>query len=259
MGLLAFLAGAASASSDYGTVSTRVIAWPGEIIRFRYTRTGHAAPGYGEVAGVYKMDILTGPSYPSPTGKGQELSDPFDAVCVDLLTVIHPYRRYDWTIVDLEDVPDTGFGPMGATRAGNIKELFARHSPDMLTTAAEKAALSVLTWEIVLEDEWTGGDKPWGLDGGYLTITKLSTTAQGYFDAWMGELTGVGATGEIYALRNSTTQDFGIVLPGDGLYLPPVAPEPLTLLALGLAVAGLAGYVRRRQGFGGQVRRRNTA
>ena len=36
---------------------------------------------------------------------------------------------------------------------------------------------------------------------------------------------------------------------------PPI-PEPLTMLGVGSAMMGLAGYVRRRQGFGGQVRRR---
>jgi hypothetical protein len=244
------LVGTASATTTYGTVSTQLIGWPGEVVNFTYNRPGYVQSGNGDVAGVYIMDILRpgdlapGPA-PAPTGKGEDLSDHFNAVCVDLLNVIYPYQRYDWNIVDLKDVPDTGYGPMGPARANDLKELFARHNPNLLASNAQKAAMGVLAWEIVLENEWTGGaTKPWGLGGGYLTITGLSANATTYFNTWVGELTGVGATGEIYAIVNPTTQDFGIVLPGSGLYL---IPEPLTMLGVFAGCAGLAGYIRRRR------------
>jgi len=38
-----------------------------------------------------------------------------------------------------------------------------------------------------------------------------------------------------------------------------VIPEPVTLLGVFLGVTCLAGYIRRRRGFGGQVRRRKSA
>jgi hypothetical protein len=224
-------------------VSTQLIAWPGEVISFNY-KNGLAS-GSGDVAGVYVMDVLNPPNFPAPTGKGLDLSDHFNAVCVDLLHVIYPNTRYDWTIVDLKDVPDTG--PMGQTRANDLAELFNRHNPnDSSMTNAQKAAMGVLAWEIVLESVWTGGAKPWGLGTGDLRITGLSTAAQGYFNTWAGELTGAGPTGQVYAIVNPGTQDFGILIPGVGNDQHPV-PEPLTLLAFGSAVAGLAGYIRRRR------------
>ena len=239
----AVLAGRASGTT-YGTVNTQLVAWPGEAIDYRYTRPGHVSSGSGEVAGVYKMDIVGS----APTGLGTQLPDPFHVVCVDLLTTIYAGPVYDWTIEDLKDVPDsTSFGPMGAARARDLAELFGRHNPNTLASNAQRAAMGVLAWEIVLEDAWDGqvGEKPWGLSGGYLTIGGLSAAARSCFNTWAGELTGAGGTGSVYALHNESTQDFGVVLPGPGQ--AGHTPEPLTLLALSSAVAGIAGYIRKRR------------
>jgi len=241
------LAAAATAEgvTDLGSVTAQLIAAPGEdvwVLSPVRERT---------IVGVYIMEKLGGAGYSNPSGKGLELSNPFDAVCVDLYGLISMRDPQTFTVTYLEEVPQgDGASPMGPVRANNIQELVGRYWLS-LTTNVRKAAFGAAVWEIVNEDPWErdGTDpKPWDLDSGNFMVTGSSPQwpkARDLAESWLASLTGDPAPVQAYGLYAPDTQDFAVVVPGLGGFIP--IPEPVTLLGLVLGVGTLGGYVRRRR------------
>jgi len=239
-GLVLAAAATAEGVTELGSVTAQLIAAPGDVVRVTF---GNPPESEDTIVGVYIMDKVG-----AGTDMGLNLSDPFDAVCVDLYGLISMRDPKTFTVTYLEEVPvdvDEGIQGMGPVRANNIQELVGRYWLS-LTTAVRKAAFGAAVWEIVNEDPWDGtGTKPWDLDDGNIQISGLWSSSHDLAETWLASLTGDPAPVQAYGLYAPDTQDFAVVVPGLGGFIP--IPEPVTLLGLVLGFGTLGGYVRRRR------------
>ena len=103
------------------------------------------------------------------------------------------------------------------------------------------AAFQLAVWEIVLEND----ANPYNVDsdqGAFYATSGPSAVEQA--NEWLAELASLEFVDiGLRVLTNPDKQDFVVRIPGFG---SPEIPEPLTMLAVGLGVAGIGRYVRRR-------------
>lgn len=192
-------------------------------------------------AGAYKIYVQSADSTPvNDIGATQ-----FIGFCVDTRdwaqTSYTPYEH-----VALKDVPDGH--PMQqpkATAIGKLLTLAFGKSSGAITQAmfatTNAAAIQLAIWEIVNES-LTSYDVRYGT----WTATNISNATLDQANTW---LAGISPATVPYlplsAFRSDGVQDYMLAVPFNG---PPVAavPEPLTMTAAFLAVAGLGTYIRRR-------------
>ena len=169
--------------------------------------------------------------------------------CADIKQTIGYGQTCTYDVYLPQDAPIGGTNNpngMGAAKADDLRLLFSL-MPSSLD-AKKATAFQAAVWEIINEDAGTA----YALTG--TTKGNLYTTAPAGTDTWVttanGWLTTVWSYTDpvpdigLRVLVNPITQDFALVVPGLGSN--PI-PEPLTLLAFGSAIAGLAGYIRRRR------------
>jgi len=169
--------------------------------------------------------------------------------CADVRqTAPGSFRLYD--IYDPSDAPVGGANtPMGDDKAADLRKLFDLYSGSVATNNGA-AAFQACVWEIICETSGTYDVLRGSADAGNFYMQEYwgsgwLTTANGWLDV-------VSSTAEdpvdigLRVLVNEDTQDYALTIPGLGGI--PVIPEPLTMLGVFGGIAGLGGYVRRRQG-----------
>lgn len=166
--------------------------------------------------------------------------------CIQLLENISVGELRQFDVVALDQVPEAppGPGPMGNARATLIRDLYARHYDDVLTSTGgdqknKSAAFATILWEITHQDstETTAAGILGDLDfaAGNARFNS-SSSVMTFANSW---LSGLG-NGEndflsfagLRGLSDPTTQDFITVVPG-----------PAGMMAL----VGMAGVRRPRR------------
>jgi hypothetical protein len=194
----------------------------------------------------------------SSTLAGLVLTHPFGAFCID----VTQYANSGWSIyslVDLEDAPLTSAaGHMSPQKADDVRELFGRILSSAWNPghpgqggyqgggAKAAEAFAAALWEVVFEKPGL----PYDLGSGYFIMNGMDWGADAVAQGWLDRLTHDPAwrDQQVLALVSPDLQDFALSAPGfsgqddhNG-----VVPEPLTLLAVGAALAEIAGYARKR-------------
>jgi hypothetical protein len=151
-----------------------------------------------------------------------------------------------YNIVDLKDAPvDQGplvsgvVGPMGATKAAYIQELWYNHIGDTNTDIGA-AAFQTAVWEIVYENAQSWNVNTW--DPAAATVNssfKIDNTDVGNLaNQWLNGLNmdGTGPKANVIAFSNANEQDFIGAAP---------VPAPAALLLGLMGLSGLGVLMRR--------------
>jgi hypothetical protein len=154
-------------------------------------------------AGVYKwtrsaVNPGTYAGHPSP---GQN----FDAFCLEPDQELPSLPNVAYTVVDLESAPPegSGVGTMGAAKANQVRELWARFRAAVGTDNTKAAAFQIALWELVAD---TGKD----LAGGAFkadTTTATGLAVKNQAQAWLDQVNGAGPKANLLALTSPCDQD----------------------------------------------------
>jgi hypothetical protein len=226
--LCALVAGPAMA--DFGSITLKEVSTSpgvGGFTLYAHNFTGGVG---GVLAGVYNFDISGGSGITVP-GISSYTQLPEWGFCIEMQYSTTSYKPY--TIKSLQDAPLTGGplgGPMGATKADAIAELFANHIADVAGNNTNAAAFQLAVWEIVYENNGSWDVKATGgaADTGFRATGNAA--ALNLANTWLGELDGQGAKATLYAYSNDTYQDYVVQVP---------VPAAVLLGFLGLGAAGI--------------------
>lgn len=141
---------------------------------------------------------------------------------------------YNYSVVDADEIPNAGPGPMGAEKAEYLSELWGRFNSQINSNVAG-AAFQLSVWEIVYDNQQTNFAQ-WDTSSGAFYASG-NTDAINLANSWLSQLNGQGPKETLYGLSSSSFQDF-IVDP---------VPEPSALTALGLSTLSLAGLILRKR------------
>jgi len=207
--------------------------------------------------GQYNLEL--NPDY-QPTGEGQDLYNAADnyiihTFCADVhqpAPTGSDWRRYD--ILPLEEAPVGGqnnvTGPMVSQKVNDLRWLYAmfygQWNDGVGDARDEAAAFELSVWEIVFETTGQYDVYDPAVRGDFYTTSGGSTFAA-LANSWLGAVEN--ATGPVpdiplRVLGNETWQDYAVIIPGTG---GDPAPEPITLVGVGLGIAGLVRHVRTRR------------
>ena len=179
----------------------------------------------------------------------------FTAFCIDLTQNISTGGTYLYNVDPLQNGPtpgtDTGGhgvnGAMGATKAGELDELWGRYFNNILvgTTAQQQqnaAAFQIAVWDIVYG---TGLNLTNNSANFHATNGSDPDVVQAQTE--LNSLNGLGPMANLVALDSSTNQDM-VMSPSGTQPAGGAVPEPMTagLSALGLGGLLLAALRRRR-------------
>lgn len=175
----------------------------------------------------WNVDIIT-PWYVGPMTAGiYKLSVdgvPMDSFCIDPAQDA-PSLPEPYTVVYLQDGPDSVVGPMGSQKADVVRKLWAMaYSPSM--TKDQAAALQIAIWDTVIDMDYNVLAGNFQIDTYDYGAQTLLALVQGYS----------GPLADLSVLSSPEYQDYVV----DSI---PVVPAPG---ALGLCIIGLAGIARRR-------------
>ena len=246
--VVALACGLLAATASATTVTATFNSSYGRNVSVYYTPDSGSPVNESTTAGEYIWTRTGGDDTEYVPTTGQ-----FSTACIDVEGTIYYGNSYTWNVLAGKDAI-VGYAPTRMPPGGAIQEvqydrllkLYVKfYKPTATWSQDEAAAFGSAVWEIVWESPV--GDIPtsYDVDAGLLAVTGNTTVtgrAQEMLD-WVTTDTGT-AYGTLVALVNTPGQDQMIAF-GFG-YEPPI-PEPLTLLAVGSAVMGLAGYVRRRR------------
>jgi len=181
-------------------------------------------------AGVFSW-TRTGGDHPSqPTGD-------FHSVCIEVDQYINFGGNYTYNMIELEDGPKPGLalgaGPMGDTKADQIRKLWAAHYDEALTSNDKGAAFQVAVWETVYDDDddlFAGGFR-----ARYTSLASAPTFVQ-LAQQWLNGVSGLTAMANLGAMSSCRQQDQIVMVP-----LPAAAWAGMGLLG------GIAAIRRARR------------
>jgi len=195
----------------------------------------------GDGAGF--VDTTTGEFSFTITGgtAGTGLATTFLAFCIEPREFVSPGSTYTYTLNPLS-AGTTNIGGMGATKAGELAELFGRYYPDFSVTldAQHASALQIAAWEIVRENSGTLNVLTGNVEYRNAADPAALTLAQTYLSSLNG--TGPKLT-DVYALTQVGAQDVIVQIRGASIT---ATPEPITSATVGIAMVGLALALRKR-------------
>ena len=212
---------------------------PGES--FNYSLDGN---GESTTAGVFNWTSVAG----GTTNLGA-----YNAFCIELTQTINYGGTYLYNIDPLSNGPTPGYdtggnginGPMGATKAGDVEELWGRYYTNIFTGSSAQQQVNAAAFQIAIWDIVFGSNL--NLASGNFHATNLSDPAVVLAQSELNSLTGTGPMANLIALDNSSAQDMVTtttpVVPAGGS-----VPEAGTTgtAALGLAGLTLAALRRRK-------------
>ncbi len=149
----------------------------------------------------------------------------------------------EYNLVTPATAPD-GYA-MGTAKADDLNRLFTRFIDTVdgdSTNADLAAAFQAAVWEIVNETDYNYDVT----DGGFSLSGYSTSNWASQANDWLDNLGNHDVDGGLKVFSNADNQDFVYYIPPSETP-PGTVPEPLTMLAVGSAVAGLGGYIRRRR------------
>jgi hypothetical protein len=132
-------------------------------------------------------------------------------------------------------------GPMGATTALDIEELWAEYFPSAQTSSTVAAGLQLAIWDLVANAAATANDVP---VSDYYTLTSGNDYGAAADLASLNDYTGPVADLNLIGLTGPG-QDYVISNPLPPLPQPSVPDSGPTLALLGSALVGLQGFRRK--------------
>jgi len=249
LGLLVFQVATASATSVTAKF-TSIGPHGGSGVRVYYTPDTGSPRAENTIAGMYNWTQV-GTANPL-------IPQTFGTFCMDVEGTIYLNRTYTWDVLtgraEIVGTAPSRTPPGGAIQDEQYDRLLKLYAlyfkPDDGTwTNTEAAAFGAAVWELVWESPAGAGGLPsaYDVDGDLLRVYNngsVTDRAQAMLNDVM--TSNIVADGVLYALVNTDSGQDQMLAFGVGSN-PPHVPEPLTLLALGSGVIGLAGYVRRRR------------
>ena len=229
------LALAAVPSASANTVQLKLVDYNDVGIGFNLNGAAKWAPGGGLVF--------------EQVGGSPVLPSPLYANCIEIFQDLTPNQIISFDLTDIELAPVPGqavptpitAGPMGATKAALLQELYSRTYSDNLSDA-ERAAFQLAIWEIVYDGD-LNVVAPYGKLYGYSNMYQsqsLTALAQSYLNAVALDDNFMPIDG-LTALVNDDYQDIAIIVP-ESL----VVPLPGAVWG-GLALLGTLAGIRARR------------
>lgn len=170
-----------------------------------------------------------------------DLTGTFDAFCIEPREFVSAGTTYTYNLTTL-DQGTTNIGGMGAAKADLLRELYGRYYPvfGVALDAEHASALQIATWEIVRETSGT-----LNVSSGNISFRNpADAPALALAQTYLSSLDGTGPKDEnLYALDNVGAQDVIVQIQSGG---QGVAPEPGTLVTMGVALIAIALMLRRR-------------
>jgi hypothetical protein len=136
----------------------------------------------------------TNPGTPTPGGK-------FGTFCLEPDQEFPSGTKVAYTVIDLDSDPASG--PMGATKANAIRELWGRFRSTIGTDGAKAAAFQIAVWEIVTD---SGRNLSSGIfRAGTANASEIAIKNQA--QSWLNQINGTGPKANLLALSSPTDQD----------------------------------------------------
>jgi hypothetical protein len=169
------------------------------------------------------------------------LDNTFMAFCIEPREFVSPGSTYTYTLNPLSSGA-TNIGGMGATKAGELAELFGRYYPDFTVTldALHASALQIAAWEIVRENSGTLNVST----GNVQYLNPADPAALALAQTYLSSLTGTGPKlTNVYALTEVGAQDVIVQIRTSSVTS---TPEPVTSATVGMAMLGIAFALSKR-------------
>jgi hypothetical protein len=218
--------------------ATIIATYNGELFSSTIDRSLNSGGTFTNVkVGVFDF-TRTGGTYAGFVSPSTE----FLAFCIEPGSFITPGASYTYTVDTLADGP-TSPGPMGATKADELRELYGRYW-DFTTplTTDLASALEIATWEIVRETTATLDPLAGSIQFKNPSDAAALTLAQSMLASIDG--TGPKITGDLALLSPSSV--VGAEDPFQDVVVRELpTPEPASALLIGAGLLGLAALRRR--------------
>ena len=219
-----------AATASAGSIDMRFSAVDGVVVKIQHESTAITA-----WAGEMHWDADPALA----TGAGASFGSSVDSFCIELTQhAVTSWNTYQIGDVSASPTPGSTLsgGPagMGATKAGQLGQLWGGYHADALTSDVKRAAFQLAVWEIVYDD---------GLDlgsGGFkvLNYDANSAAAKTRARQYLAGLSGyTGPSAGLAALRSDSLQDQLVAVP-----TPTAALGGLVLLG-GMAVTRRRGVI----------------
>jgi hypothetical protein len=175
-----------------------------------------------------------------------DVGESFSTSCIDVSQTMSGGSIYTYTVEEITNAPVPATysgGTIDAVRADALQKHYARNFGTIGADATLAAAFQIAVWEIVCE-HWSDPNYNVGSDS-FLLLGNLAVAdaANAMLDNLSDPWQPWEDVPELVAFVSTDYQDQMWLVPlGD----PPHAPEPITVLGLGMALLGVGCYVRRR-------------
>ncbi|MDB5319444.1 MAG: hypothetical protein JWN40_1075 [Phycisphaerales bacterium] len=144
---------------------------------------------------------------PGTFAAGPKQGEKFGTFCLEPDQEFPSGAKVAYTVIDLNSDPTSG--PMGATKADAIRELWGRFRSTIGTDGTKAAAFQIAVWEIVTD---SGRNLSSGVfRAGAANPSEIAIKNQA--QSWLNQINGTGPKANLLALSSPTDQDQVFELP----------------------------------------------